>query len=336
MSILVTGGAGYIGSHACVELLNSGYDIVVIDNYSNSKPESLDRVMELTGHRFKCYAMDILDIENVYKVFRENDIEAVMHFAGFKAVGDSVRHPLKYYHNNILGTVGLCRIMQDFKVKKLVFSSSATVYGISDQMPIREDSPLKAMNPYGRTKLMIEEILEDIYWSDHQWSIAALRYFNPVGAHASARLGEDPNGIPSNLMPYMTQVAVGKLEKLHIYGADYNTPDGTGVRDYIHVVDLAQGHVKAIEKILGSTGFEAYNLGTGIGCSVLDMVGAFEKATGQRIPYCIGDRRPGDIAICYADPTKAERELGWRAQKSIQQMCEDAWRWQKNNPNGFN
>jgi UDP-glucose 4-epimerase len=336
MSILVTGGAGYIGSHTCVELLMHGYDIVVIDNYSNSKPTALDRVMELTGRRFKCYAMDLLDIENVYKVFHANEIEAVIHFAGFKAVGESVRQPLKYYHNNMLGTVGLCRIMQEFDVKKLVFSSSATVYGMSDRMPLQEDFPLKATNPYGRTKLMIEEILEDIYKSDHHWSIAALRYFNPVGAHPSARIGEDPNGVPSNLMPYITQVAVGKLEKLHIYGDDYPTPDGTGVRDYIHVVDLAQGHVKAIEKVMKHTGFEPYNLGTGIGYSVIDMLNTFEKATGVQIPYRIVDRRPGDIAACYADPSKAERELGWKARKGIREMCEDAWRWQANNPDGYN
>jgi len=335
MAILVTGGAGYIGSHTCVELLNAGYEIVVVDNLSNSKPEALERVREITGKNFPFYKVDLLDREGLRKVFAENKIEGVIHFAGLKAVGESVAIPLKYYHNNITGTVILCEIMQEFGVKKIVFSSSATVYGMPERVPISEDFPLGATNPYGRTKLMIEEILRDLHTSDPEWSIALLRYFNPIGAHKSGRIGEDPNGIPNNLMPYITQVAVGKLKELRVFGNDYPTPDGTGVRDYIHVVDLAVGHLHALKKIMTTTGVDAYNLGTGRGYSVLEMVAAFEKASGKKIPYKIVDRRPGDIAICYADPTKAKKELGWEAKRDIAEMCEDSWRWQSTNPNGY-
>jgi UDP-glucose 4-epimerase len=335
MSILVTGGAGYIGSHTCVELLNSGYDIVVVDNFSNSKPEALKRIKEITGKDFKFYEVDILDREGLEKVFSENNIKAVIHFAGLKAVGESVEIPLKYYHNNITGTLVLCEVMKKHGVKKMVFSSSATVYGKPKSVPITEDFELSATNPYGRTKLMIEEILRDVYISDNDWSIALLRYFNPIGAHESGRIGEDPNGIPNNLMPYITQVAVGKREKLSVFGNDYDTHDGTGVRDYIHVVDLAKGHLKALEKIMTTKGVEAYNLGTGIGYSVLDVVKNFEKATGENVPYVITDRRPGDIDKCYADPTKAYKELGWKAEKNLEDMCRDSWNWQKNNPNGY-
>ncbi|MBM7654406.1 UDP-glucose 4-epimerase GalE [Neobacillus cucumis] len=335
MAVLVTGGAGYIGSHTCIELLNAGRDIIVVDNYSNSKPESLKRVKELTGKDFAFYEVDLLDRIGLEKVFAENQIEAVIHFAGLKAVGESVSIPLHYYHNNITGTLILCEVMKQFGVKNLVFSSSATVYGMPERVPIQEDFPLGATNPYGRTKLMVEEILRDLYVSDSEWSIALLRYFNPIGAHESGRIGEDPNGIPNNLMPFITQVAVGKLKQLQVFGSDYPTVDGTGVRDYIHVVDLAIGHLKALEKILPSTGVEAYNLGTGTGYSVLEIVTAFEKASGVEIPYKIVDRRPGDVAVCYADPAKAKNELGWTASRGIAEMCEDSWRWQKNNPNGY-
>lgn len=336
MSILVTGGAGYIGTHTCVELLNSGYEIVVLDNFSNSKPESLSRVKELTEKDFRFYEVDLLDRDNLEKVFAENEIEAVIHFAGLKAVGESVSIPLHYYHNNITGTLILCGVMNKYGVKNLVFSSSATVYGMPERMPISEDFPLSATNPYGRTKLMIEEILRDLYVSDDIWSVALLRYFNPIGAHESGRIGEDPNGIPNNLMPFIAQVAVNKLDKLRVFGNDYPTIDGTGVRDYIHVVDLAKGHLKALEKVLKGSGVEAYNLGTGNGYSVLEMVKAFEKAAGLQIPYEIVDKRPGDVAVCYANPNKAKSELGWSAEKDISEMCVDSWRWQKSNPNGFN
>ncbi|RKD21953.1 UDP-glucose 4-epimerase [Caminicella sporogenes DSM 14501] len=335
MSILITGGAGYIGSHTCVELLKVGYDIVVVDNFFNSKPEVLKRIKEITGKEFKFYEVDILDREGLEKVFSKNNIEAVIHFAGLKAVGESVEIPLKYYHNNITGTIILCEVMQKYGVKKMVFSSSATVYGKPKSVPITEDFPLGAINPYGRTKLMIEEILRDVYISDNDWSIVLLRYFNPIGAHESGRIGEDPNGIPNNLMPYITQVAVGKREKLNIFGNDYDTHDGTGVRDYIHVVDLAKGHLKALEKIMATKGIDAYNLGTGVGYSVLDIVKSFERVTGQKIPYIITERREGDIDKCYADPTKAYKELGWKAKKNIEDMCKDSWNWQKNNPDGY-
>jgi UDP-glucose 4-epimerase len=335
MKILVTGGSGYIGSHTCVELLNAGYEIIVIDNLSNSSFESIKRVRELTGKDFKFYQVDLLNQEELDKVFFQNQIDAVIHFAGLKAVGESTKIPLFYYQNNLTGTLVLCEVMKKYNVNKIVFSSSATVYGMSERMPISEDFPLYATNPYGRTKLMIEEILNDLYLSDNEWSIALLRYFNPIGAHESGSIGEDPNGTPNNLVPFITQVAVGKQKELKIFGDDYETLDGTGVRDYIHVVDLSAGHLKALEKVLSTRGVEAYNLGTGKGYSVLEMLSTFEKVTGIRIPYTIANRRPGDIGVCYADPTKAERELGWTALKGIDEMCVDSWRWQSKNPNGY-
>ncbi|MER2040593.1 UDP-glucose 4-epimerase GalE [Desemzia incerta] len=335
MSILVTGGAGYIGSHTVVELLNAGHEVVIVDDYSNSKPEVLNRIKEITGKSFKFYEVNILDKEALEPVFKENDLEAVIHFAGYKAVGESVAEPLKYYHNNLTGTIVLCELMAQHNVKKIVFSSSATVYGENNPAPYTEDMPLSATNPYGTTKLMIEQILQDIYVSDNSWSIALLRYFNPIGAHESGRIGEDPNGIPNNLMPYITQVAVGKREHLSVFGDDYDTPDGTGVRDYIHVVDLAKGHLKAVNKVLETERIEAYNLGTGVGYSVLDVVDNFEKATGQKVPYEIVDRRPGDIASFFADASKAAKELDWKAEFTLEEMCRDSWKWQENNPNGY-
>jgi UDP-glucose 4-epimerase len=335
MAILVTGGAGYIGSHTCLELLNAGFEVVVVDNLSNSQFESLRRVQELTGKLLTFYEIDIRSREQLELVFQQNDIDAVIHFAGLKAVGESVRLPLWYYHNNITGTLVLCDVMNKYGVKSIVFSSSATVYGMPEHVPIAEDSPLKATNPYGCTKLMTEEILRDVYASDPKWSIALLRYFNPIGAHKSGRIGEDPNGTPNNLVPYITQVAVGRLKELKVFGNDYPTLDGTGIRDYIHVVDLARGHLKALEKIMHTSGVEAYNLGTGQGYSVLEMVGAFEKVTGKAIPYTITSRRAGDIGICYADATKALQELGWLSERGLKEMCEDSWRWQSNNPNGY-
>jgi UDP-glucose 4-epimerase len=335
MQILITGGAGYIGSHACVELLEAGYEIVVVDNFVNSKPAVLKRIEEITGRRFRFYKVDIRDREGLRKVFDENKIGAVVHFAGLKAVGESVAYPLAYYHNNVAGTIVLCQVMQEYGVKKMVFSSSATVYGHPDKVPIKEDFPLKPVNPYGRTKFMIEEILKDVYEADNTWGISLLRYFNPVGAHPSGRIGEDPNGIPNNLMPYITQVAVGKREKLNVFGGDYPTPDGTGVRDYIHVVDLAKGHLLALEKVIRERGVSVYNLGTGRGYSVLEVVKAFAKVNGIKIPYVITDRRPGDIAVCYADTEKAYRELGFKAERNLEDMCRDAWNWQKRNPEGY-
>lgn len=335
MAILVTGGAGYIGSHTCVELLNAGFNIIILDNLSNSKLESIKRIKELTGKEIIFYKVDLLDVTAVEQVFKENDIEAVIHFAGFKAVGESVSMPIRYYHNNITGTLILCEAMEKFNVHKMVFSSSATVYGLQDWVPLSEVLPLQATNPYGRTKLMIEEILRDVHASNNNWSVALLRYFNPVGAHDSGRIGEDPSGIPNNLMPYITQVAVGKLSELKVFGNDFPTPDGTGVRDYIHVIDLATGHLKALEKVMKSTGVNAYNLGTGVGYSVMDMIGAFEKSTKQTIPYELVDRRPGDIATSYADSSKARIELNWTAQKGLDDMCRDSWNWQVNNPNGY-
>ncbi|MBC8542238.1 UDP-glucose 4-epimerase GalE [Bianquea renquensis] len=333
--ILVTGGAGYIGSHTCVELMNAGYDVVIVDNFINSKPESLRRIEAITGKHVRFYEVDLLDQPALDAVFAENSIEAVIHFAGLKAVGESVSIPLRYYHNNITGTLLLCETMKKYNVKRLVFSSSATVYGSPKSVPIREDFPLSTTNPYGSTKLMIERILEDVHVSDAEWSIALLRYFNPIGAHASGLLGEDPNGIPNNLVPYIAKVAGGQLEKLHVFGDDYPTKDGTGVRDYIHVVDLALGHIKAVEKVMKSTGVEAYNLGTGVGYSVLDVVKAYEKASGQSVPYVVDPRRPGDIAECYADPEKAATELGWRATLDLAQMCRDSWNFVQKNPNGL-
>ncbi|MCU4990464.1 UDP-glucose 4-epimerase GalE [Bacillus cereus] len=335
MAILITGGAGYIGSHTCIELLNSNYKIIVVDNLSNSSIESLNRVKEITGKQFEFYKESVLNREKMNEIFLENNIEAVIHFAGFKAVGESTTIPLTYYYNNIISTIVLCDVMQKHNVKNFIFSSSATVYGIPKTSPITEEFPLSVTNPYGQTKLMIEQIMRDVAKADDEWSIALLRYFNPFGAHQSGRIGEDPNGIPNNLMPYVTQVAVGKLKELNIFGNDYPTKDGTGVRDYIHVVDLAKGHVKALEKVLKTKGIEAYNLGTGKGYSVLEMVKAFEKVSGKKIPYKVIERRPGDVAICFADVSKAKRELGWEAEYGLEEMCVDSWRWQVNNKNGY-
>lgn len=333
--ILVTGGAGFIGSHTCVELLNAGYDVVIADNFSNSKPEAVKRIEKITDKKVKLYEADLLDRQAMEKIFDENKIDAVIHFAGLKAVGESVSIPLKYYHNNITGTLILCEVMAKHNVKKIVFSSSATVYGSPKTVPIKEDFPLSTTNPYGSTKLMIENILRDLYVSDNEWSIALLRYFNPIGAHESGLLGEDPNGIPNNLVPYIAQVALGRLEVLSVYGNDYPTPDGTGVRDYIHVVDLSKGHIKALEKVMDTTGVDAYNLGTGTGYSVLDVVNAYQQASGVKINYKIAPRRPGDIAECYADPEKSKKELGWSAELDLKQMCLDSWNFTKKNPNGL-
>ncbi|RBP03145.1 UDP-glucose 4-epimerase GalE [Rossellomorea aquimaris] len=335
MAILITGGAGYIGSHTCIELLNAGYDLIVVDNFSNSKPEALKRVSEITRKYFRTYCLDLQNREGLEKVFADNEIEAVIHFAGSKAVGESVHFPLKYYENNMNSTITLCKVMKKFNVNKLVFSSSATVYGATNTVPITEETPLKATNPYGRTKQMIEELLQDLYNSDREWSIALLRYFNPVGAHESGRIGEDPNGIPNNLMPYISQVAIGKLKKLQVFGDDYPTVDGTGVRDYIHVVDLALGHVKALERLLTTSGIDAYNLGTGRGYSVLEVLSAYERATGKTIPYTVVEKRPGDVAVCYADTSKAKEKLNWEAVKGIDEICKDSWRWQQHNPFGY-
>jgi len=336
MKILVTGGAGYIGSHTSVELLNAGYEIIEVDNLSNSKEESLKRVKKITGRSFEFFKANLLDKNALEKIFSKTKIDAVVHFAGLKAVGESVQIPLQYYYNNIAGTLILCDVMKRNNVKNIVFSSSATVYGDPHSVPIKEDFPLHATNPYGRTKLMIEEILRDLYVSDKNWNIILLRYFNPIGAHQSGLIGEDPNGIPNNLIPYISQVAVGKLKELKVFGNDYPTVDGTGVRDYIHVVDLALGHIKAIEKLKENQGLSVYNLGTGRGYSVLEVINAYEKASGKKIPFTISSRRPGDIASCYADPSKANIELNWKTAYNIDNMCADSWRWQKNNPNGYN
>jgi UDP-glucose 4-epimerase len=334
-TILVTGGAGFIGSHTCVELLNADYNVIVIDNLSNSKKEALDRVESIAGKKLIFYEDDLTNFEAVAKIFASHHIDAVIHFAGFKAVGESVEKPLSYYQNNLDSTIILCKAMRKYGVFDIVFSSSATVYGDPDTVPIREDFPLTAVNPYGRTKLYNEEILRDLYTSDERWNVALLRYFNPVGAHESGRIGEDPHDIPNNLMPFISQVAVGKLDHLSVFGDDYDTEDGTGVRDYIHVVDLAVGHLKALEKLEENPGIVTYNLGTGHGYSVLDVVHAFEKASGKDIPYQIAGRRPGDAAVCYADPSKAEEELGWTAKRSLEDMCRDTWRWQSQNPDGY-
>ena len=333
--ILVTGGAGFIGSHTCVELLEAGYEVVIVDNFSNSKPEALNRIKKITGKDFAFYEADLLDLAALEKIFEENKIDAVIHFAGLKAVGESVQKPVEYYHNNITGTLMLIKAMRKYGCKKIVFSSSATVYGPVNKAPYTEDMPTSATNPYGYTKVMIEQILRDVYVSDNDWSVSLLRYFNPIGAHKSGLIGEDPNGIPNNLLPYICQVAVGKLEKLGVFGDDYDTPDGTGVRDYIHVVDLAKGHVKAINYIFSNPGLDVINLGTGVGYSVLDMVKAFGKACGKEIPYEIKPRRAGDIATCYCNAEKAKNELGWVAERGIDKMCEDSWRWQTMNPNGY-
>lgn len=337
MKILVTGGAGYIGSHTVVELLDAGFETVVVDNLSNSSAKSLDRVEEITGKKVPFYQVDIRDDVGLEKIFKSEKPDAVIHFAGLKAVGESVEIPMKYFDNNIGGTLTLLHAMKNAGCKNIVFSSSATVYGKPESVPIREDFPTSATNPYGRTKLMIEEILKDLYVADSEWNIILLRYFNPIGAHESGRIGEDPSGIPNNLLPYIARVAVGKLEKLSVFGNDYDTPDGTGVRDYIHVVDLAKGHIKAIEKIQTekNPGLKTYNLGTGTGYSVLDIVKAFGQACGKEIPYVFAPRRAGDIDICYADPSLAKRELGWVAKLDLAKMCADTWKWQSNNPDGY-
>lgn len=336
MNVLVTGGAGFIGSHTCVELLENNIDIVVMDNYCNSSPDALRAVEQITGKTFPIYECDMLDYDKFEKIFEENKIDAVIHFAGLKAVGESVSKPLEYYHNNITGTLNLLRLMRKYDVKKLVFSSSATVYGMNNPVPFREDMPVGGTtNPYGTTKYFIEQILRDVAFADDSWSIALLRYFNPIGAHKSGLIGENPNGIPNNLMPYIARVAAGQLECLSVYGNDYPTPDGTGVRDYIHVVDLAKGHVAAIKKLEQKPGLFICNLGTGKGYSVLDILHAYEKACGKTLPYVIDPRRPGDIAECYADPAKALNEMGWQAQYGIEEMCASSWKWQSMNPNGY-
>ena len=336
MSILVTGGAGYIGSHTCVELLEAGYEVVVVDNLYNASPKAIERVEEITGKKVTFYEADLLDKESLEKIFANHDIDAVIHFAGYKAVGESVQKPIEYYHNNMTGTLILCDVMRNHGVKNIVFSSSATVYGDPAQIPITENCPKgQPTNPYGWTKSMLEQVLTDIHTSDPEWNVILLRYFNPIGAHKSGIIGEDPKGIPNNLVPYIAQVAVGKRAALGVFGNDYDTPDGTGVRDYIHVVDLAAGHVKAIEKIKQNPGVEVYNLGTGNGYSVLQVVEAFGKACGHPIPYEIKPRREGDIATCYCDPQKAKEDLGWTAKYGVDEMCQDTWRWQSGNPNGY-
>lgn len=335
MAVLVTGGAGYIGSHTVVQLLEDNREVVIVDDLSNSSPKVIDRIEAITGKRPKFYEVNILDEEKMEEIFKENEIDSVIHFAGFKAVGESVAKPLAYYTNNLTTTLIVLNLMKKYGVRNFVFSSSATVYGDPHTCPILETFPLSATNPYGRTKLMIEEMLVDICKADKELNVALLRYFNPVGAHESGTIGEEPNGIPNNLMPYITKVAVGKLEKLSVFGDDYNTPDGTGVRDYIHVVDLANGHLKALTKLETNPGLVIYNLGTGKGYSVLDMVKAFSKVCGKDIPYVIAPRRPGDVAMCYADATKAKEELGWEAKYDLDRMCADSWRWQSNNPNGY-
>ena len=329
MSILVTGGAGFIGSHTVVELLEKGEKIIIVDNFCNSSPEVLNKIKQITNKDFKFYEVDLLDEENLEKVFKENNIESVIHFAGLKAVGESVAKPIEYYHNNITGTLILLKLMKKYNCKKIVFSSSATVYGNPASLPIKEDFPLSTTNPYGSTKLMIEQILQDVCVADADFSVAILRYFNPIGAHKSGLIGEVPNGIPNNVMPYILKVASGEYEALTVFGNDYNTPDGTGVRDYIHVVDLAKGHLKALDKIREEKGVKIYNLGTGNGYSVLDLVTNFEKVNGVKVNYKIGARRPGDIASCYADPSKAKEELGWVAERGIEEMCRDAWNFAK-------
>jgi UDP-glucose 4-epimerase len=335
MSILVTGGAGYIGSHTCVELLNNGYEVVVVDNLYNSKEECIHRVEELTGKKLSFHKVDILDHESLKAVFNQYSIQAVIHFAALKSVGESVSIPLQYYHNNITGTLTLLEVMKESNVRNIVFSSSATVYGLSSEPPFKEDYPLSAINPYGHTKLMNEEILRDLSYAEPEWNIAILRYFNPVGAHPSGRIGEDPNGIPENLMPYVTQVAVGRFPYLRVWGNDYPTPDGTAIRDYIHVVDLAIGHINALNKLETNPGLVTYNLGTGRGYSVMEVIKAFENASHHPIPYKIMERRPGDAPISYSDPSKANRELNWHTEKNLDDICRDAWNWQSQNPQGY-
>ena len=335
MHILVTGGAGYIGSHTVVELLARGDQVSILDNFYNSKPEVLNRLRTISGKDFDFFQVDLLDREAVFEIFRNHSFDAVIHFAGLKAVGESVSIPLRYYHNNITGTLNLCDAMAAAGVKKLVFSSSATVYGVPKTVPISEDFPLSTTNPYGSTKLMLEQIFRDLAASDPQWSIALLRYFNPIGAHESGLIGEDPNGIPNNLLPYIAKVAVGQLDTVHVFGNDYPTQDGTGVRDYIHVVDLAKGHLSAVDHVARTTGVDAFNLGTGKGYSVLQVIEAYQKASGKTIPYQIDPRRPGDVAECFANPQKALEVLGWSAKLGIEEMCESSWNWQSKNPNGF-
>ncbi len=335
MAVLVTGGAGYIGSHTVIELLDNGYEVVVVDNLSNSKETSLERVKKITGKTFKFYKNDVCDIDALDNIFKSEKIDSIIHFAGLKAVGESVAKPIEYFDNNLVSTLNLLKTMRKYGCKNIVFSSSATVYGKPKSVPIKEDFELSATNPYGRTKLFIEEILRDVYKADPSMNIALLRYFNPIGAHKSVLIGEDPNGIPNNLMPYITQVAIGKLPRLRVFGNDYATHDGTGVRDYIHVLDLAHGHLLAIKKLEKNPGLVTYNLGTGKGYSVLDMVNAFIKATGKDIPYEIVERRPGDIDECYADPALAESEIGFKAKYDLEEMCADSWRWQSSNPNGY-
>lgn len=336
MAVLVTGGAGYIGSHTCVELLHAGYEVVALDNLCNSSEESLKRVEQITGKKLSFYKADLLNRESVEQVFEKESIDSVIHFAGLKAVGESVAKPLEYYHNNITGTLNLCDVMRSHGVKDIIFSSSATVYGDPAFVPITEECPKgNPTNPYGQTKSMLEQILTDLHTADPEWNVVLLRYFNPIGAHESGLIGEDPKGVPNNLLPYIAQVAVGKLECLGVFGDDYDTPDGTGVRDYIHVTDLAKGHVKALAKLQDGSGVSIYNLGTGNGYSVLDVLRAFERACGKELPYAIKPRRPGDIAACYADAAKAGRELGWKAEYGIDRMCQDSWRWQSSNPDGY-
>ena len=335
MKILVTGGAGYIGSHTNLELLKAGFEVVVVDNLNNSCMEAVYRVEKLAGRPIRFYETDILDKEALREIFRKEQIDAVIHFAGLKAVGESCRMPLQYFKNNLSGTITLLEVMQEFGVKNLVFSSSATVYGDPATVPVTEEFPLSATNPYGRTKLMIEDMLRDLHQSDASWNIAILRYFNPIGAHESGEIGEDPSGIPNNLVPYVAKVASGVLEKINVFGNDYDTPDGTGIRDYIHVIDLAIGHIKAIEKLKENPGLVTYNLGTGVGYSVMDIICNYEKACGKKLPYVVTERRPGDIAETYADASKAFRELGWKAERGIDKMCEDSYRWQSKNPNGY-
>lgn len=336
MHVLVTGGAGYIGSHTCLELLNAGHTVSVIDNLCNASREALNRVEQLTGKKIHFYEVDLCDLERLRATFKKIEgASAVIHFAGLKAVGESVELPLRYYQNNLISTLNLCQVMEENGIDNIVFSSSATVYGDPASVPIKEDFPLSCTNPYGQTKLMTEEILQDVQRAHPRWNVVLLRYFNPVGAHRSGLIGEDPNGIPNNLMPYIAQVAIGKLEQLSVFGNDYPTPDGTGVRDFIHVVDLARGHLCALNKLEQNPGVAIYNLGTGRGYSVLEMVAAFSKACGKPVPYAIVARRPGDIAQCYADPSKASKELGWQAEFGLEEMCADSWRWQLSNPNGF-
>ncbi|MEG2354048.1 MAG: UDP-glucose 4-epimerase GalE [Clostridium sp.] len=336
MAVLVAGGMGYIGSHTTVELLSKGYEVIIADNLCNSKEIVKDRIENISGKEVKFYNVDLTQEAELEKIFSENKIDSVIHFAALKAVGESVAMPLEYYYNNLTTTLVMLKVMKRHGTKNFVFSSSATVYGESKIVPITEKAPLSATNPYGQTKLMIEDILRDLYKADNSWNVALLRYFNPVGAHESGTIGEDPNGIPNNLMPYITKVAIGELKQLSVFGDDYNTPDGTGVRDYIHVVDLAKGHIKALEKLSTNSGLVTYNLGTGNGYSVLDLVKAFSDASGREIPYKIVGRRAGDIATCYADPKKANEELGWSAEKGIEEMCKDSWKWQSSNPKGYN